>query len=347
MIVTEKTGDGEAFELLLTNAVADLKNAVAISPSMGSLDFEDTVFKAMEKTSKNTPFEGYVEKTSQGAFPDIVGKTHYGVEVKQVHKNSSRTRGNSIFEQSRVDDMQHVYLLMFWHAKVKENANIAWKRYEDAIAGVVITHSPRYAVDVQLPEGESLFSKIDTPYDTFRQLPQKKMMSHVRKLYLNDGGDSNLWWLETQEDRKPLRNLEQAPQTKRYPLIGQAFFLCPQVFGNDHRHKFTGVVAYWLSQGYVCQSVRDKFTSSGKQNLMGVEVPQILFRAGVSRRDNIIQAAENLDPEIIRQFWGLDSIDDVPDTRQHRLREWLKRVNNHYKGTLKEFKILESIFSES
>jgi len=340
----EMTDNEKKFEEILEKAVDNLKTTVKIAPSMDSFQFEDSTFKAIQEGAKGTVFEGKIKKNDKGGFPDIICEP-YGIEVKQVRKDSSNTSGNSIFEGKRAPDVQKVYLVMFWHARETKPENIIWRRYQDIIKGVVVSHSPRYLLDAQLPEGENLFEQIGISYDKFRLLSQDEMMKYVRELYKKKGQDRNLWWLETQ-DREPLRFFSSASSAEHSCLIGEAFFLCPEVFGDDRNQKFNAVVAYWLSRGFVYHAVRDKFTSGGRKTLDDVKVPQIIYRAVCAYRDDIICAAQTLKPKVIQQFWKLESEEKVlqPD---RRIQKWLCLVRKHYKGEPKALEVLKKAFDNS
>ena len=341
MIIADATGGRSAFETLLQATSDSLREAIRIAPSMDNIEFEDSVFRAMKEKAIGTPFENTISKTERGAFPDIVANQIYGVEVKQVQKQSSRTRGNSIFESTRTKGLEEIYLMMCWDAA--KGAQISWCKYQDAVAGVVITHSPRYLLDANLSEGDSLFDKINVDYDTFRKMTQAEMMDYVRGLYQTDESSKDLWWLETR-DRKPLRLLEAFDDNdaEAHKLTGEAFFLCPQVFGDDNKRKYAAVVAYWLSQGIVSQVVRDKFSSGGRKNIGSVEVTQVLYRSAVKRKQNILDAADSVDDEVICQFWGVDT----PPPHDKRIQHWLLLVRQFYKGNQTELQAFENAFED-
>ena len=334
MIATPAIAPREDFERLLDSTVRTLEITLRTAPSMGSFEFEDSVFRAMKQAADGTVFSGKIRKTNPGEFPDITAGRYYGVEAKQIHKDSTRTRGNSIFEGTRTGGVESVYLVMCWNAS--QQSKVAWRKYEDAIAGVVITHSPRYLLDVQLEQDEKLFDKLGLPYDEFRNLNQPGMMKKVRELYA--GQDDNLWWIETR-DRAPMQHFEALDNATKHRLIGEAFFLCPVVFGDDMRRKYATPMAYWLSQGFASQVIRDKFTSSGTRMIDGVYVPQIIARA-IRHKNDILRAADSVDDELILQFWRVGEPPDQDD----RIKQWLKHVWRYYSGNHAELRVLEDNF---
>ena len=327
----------DRFERMLDKAVSDIETTIGIAPSMSNMDFEKAVLRSIKKAAKGTPFENTVKPTDPGSFPDVVAGYGYGVEVKQIQKGNPRTRGNSIFESARVKGVKIVYLIVLWGAA--DEGRVKWRRYEETIADVKVTHSPRYLIDISLQDGESLFDKIGIPYDKFRVLEWPEKMEHVRNLYR--GMTEDLWWFESLKDRNPLRSLEGMPDDERYKLIGEAFFLCPVIFGTDGKTKYMAPFSYWLSQGAVSRATRDKFTSSGRRKILnGVSVPQVIYRAAVSRNHDIRKAAENVDDDMIKQFWKVEKL----PKRKDRLSAWLMQVRKEYKGPVEGLLALEKAF---
>ena len=293
------------FERLLEETIRTLTITLQTAPSMGNFEFEDSVARAMEHSSEILSYDWQITQTDRDQFPDIVVDGKFGVEVKQVQKNSTSTRGNSIFETTRIDEIKHLYLILSWNAS--ESPKVAWRKYADAIGGIVITHSPRYLIDITLGDDENMFAKLDTTYAEFRELAQNEKMAEVRKLY--DQSSSDLWWVDTQDKfRNPLRRIEDLDNYERYKVIGEALFLCPVIFGNEQKYKYSAPLAYWLSLGLVAQVVRDKFTSSGKKE--------------------IIDASNNVDTDLIKEFWQKE---EIPSDKT-LINQWFDEIKIHYEG---------------
>ena len=43
------------------------------------------------------------------------------------------------------------------------------RAYEECLSEVVVTHSPRYLIDMNLEKGKTIFDKINISYDTLRK----------------------------------------------------------------------------------------------------------------------------------------------------------------------------------
>lgn len=125
--------------------------------------FEDLAFDIFVKESIGTPFENTLYHTADRDFPDIVAMDVFGVEVKATKKDDWTSIGNSILESSRVQSVEKIYILF---GKLGGIPQVKYRDYESCLKGISVTHYPRYQIDMQLPEGESIFEKIGIPYDT-------------------------------------------------------------------------------------------------------------------------------------------------------------------------------------
>src|SRR3954470_16134967 len=72
--------------------------------------FEEIVFNCSVKASENTEFQGHVIQTGPHAFPDIIAKQFYGMEVKVTKENKWSSTGNSILETTRVEGVERIYM---------------------------------------------------------------------------------------------------------------------------------------------------------------------------------------------------------------------------------------------
>ena len=72
--------------------------------------FETLVYNNSVKASMSTEFEGHVAQTGPHAFPDIIAKRYFGLEVKVTKDNKWSSTGNSILETTRVDGVERIYM---------------------------------------------------------------------------------------------------------------------------------------------------------------------------------------------------------------------------------------------
>ncbi len=186
MITTKKVGSKKEFEALLDDTRDSLNTNLSVGASLKNKEFEDSVLEAMCLMAKNTPFDKQIKQTGKLAFPDIVISEYYGVEVKQTERKKFISMGNSIFENTRDKNVEDIYFMM---VKTGDVIEIRWASYADSLDDIIITHSPRYSVNLE-DNKIKVFDKMGISYDNFRKLPVKEKMKFVKKLY----SGSSHWW---------------------------------------------------------------------------------------------------------------------------------------------------------
>ena len=111
------------------------------------------------------------------AFPDIKANG-FGVEVKSTRQDSWDATANSILETMRDKDAKRVYVVF---GKMGGMPGVLWRRYEEAINHVRISHAPRFVVGMKTEVGKSLFDTIGLSYEHFAKKTPEEKMSEVRK----------------------------------------------------------------------------------------------------------------------------------------------------------------------
>lgn len=117
---------------------------------------EEDVKNILEIAAEGTKFKGTIEKISGQCFPDIVAGKYYGVEVKSSKDEKWITLGGSVNESTRIEDVERIFLMF---GKLKEPIEFRSRPYEDCLSDVVVTHYPRYKIDMNLKNGETIFCK--------------------------------------------------------------------------------------------------------------------------------------------------------------------------------------------
>ncbi|HHK74769.1 MAG TPA: hypothetical protein ENJ57_06355 [Rhizobiales bacterium] len=272
------------------------KTARPVSPS----DFERQVYGAMCAMAGDTPFDGTIRHTADKAFPDIVARRFFGVEVKMTQKDGWTSAGNSVRELSRAEDVERIYMLF---GKFGGGFDVAVRPYQDCLSEVRVTHSPRYMINMKLAEGASIFDKLGTSYDELRTDP--KIISRIRAYYrsqLKDGEE--LWWLDEEEGTTPIiRSFSSLPEEEKRRLKAEAMLFFPEIFGSS-AVKFERVAAYWISEyGVVSAALRDVFTAGGR-GLVNQRhtVAQIGLQLHALAQD-IKALIRNIDPSRLEYFW--------------------------------------------
>ena len=154
-------------------------------------------------------------------------------------------------------------------AKFAEPIEFRCRPYEDVLSEVVVTHSPRYLIDMNLEEGQTIFDKINVPYDSLRKSenPIRPIVDYY-KSKLKPGDE--LWWMDSENDMKHnnivIRIWNNLTTVEKKYIINKSMAYFPELFSNSPE-KF-GRLSIWLitSEAIVCPNMRDQFTAGGKND---------------------------------------------------------------------------------
>lgn len=318
------------FDSLLKSTIEELNNHAAKSAKAVSIlagnKLEPYVRDVMTGLAIGTPFENSIELIGGQRFPDIVAKKYYGIEVKTTTQNHWKTTGNSVLESTRVENVERIFMLF---AKLASPIEFRCRPYEECLSEVVVTHSPRYLIDMNLEQGKTIFDKIKIPYDSLRKKdnPLRQIVDYY-KSKLKPGED--LWWID-QENSKPsnlvIKIWNNLPTTEKQEIKNKAMLYFPELFSNSS-DKF-GRLAIWLvtQEGVVCPNIRDLFTAGGKGRIETdtttyQNVPRIFLNLS-DNVDLIIKTIEQTSSEELSEYWGIKTSD------KKKLADWIELVSTY------------------
>lgn len=271
--------------------------------------FEKLVFEFCLALNISGGYGFIIRETKKQAFPDII-INRTGVEVKSTVKDHWTTTGNSIQESQRDPDADSI---LFFFGKLGGTPRFLVRPYEECLKSVVVTHNPRYLVDMKLDPEETIFSKMNLSYDSFRSLdqPMIEVKKFVRK-GLKPG--ETLWWMNEEAEvgkDQVLRGYNNLTAQEKTQFEINAMALCPQMLGVSTA-KYERVPEILLTQfRTVSPNVRDKFSAGGKVTLPigaeSFEVRAIDAKLYVNARkiDKFINSAE---PEMLMDFWAVTTL---------------------------------------
>ncbi|MBU1044812.1 MAG: hypothetical protein KJ915_10500 [Candidatus Omnitrophica bacterium] len=276
-----------------------------------AVEFETLVCKSAEKAAKGTIFEGKIEQTGIHAFPDIIARKYYGIEVKTTTADKWVSTGNSVLESTRQDSVERIYLFF---AKFGGTFDMKFRLYQECLYEIAVTHSPRYQINMDLAIGQTIFDKLDIAYDELRHLekPVRPIVDYYRKL--TKPGEET-WWMESSDSQeatlKPIVSMWKYLDAETQKNIrSEAMALFPEMFSNKMT-KFQRLLP-WLAakHGVVIPAVRDIFTAGGQiqHTIKGVnykKLPKIFYYL----EDNfstVLGYVKKITPADAKHYWQIE-----------------------------------------
>jgi len=301
----------------------DAKNRGAYYLGRGAQKLEDDVLGFLGYSAKGTKFEDTIEKISGQRFPDIVAARYYGVEVKSSKDEKWISLGGSVNESTRVESVERIFLTF---GKLTNPIEFRSRPYEDCLSEVVVTHYPRYKIDMNLSDGNTIFDKMSTTYDDLRQ--SRDPVGSIVKYYkqqLSEG--ESLWWTgdnlrngqsEFASSTIRLWDTLDAAEQRKLRVAGMALF--PELF-SDSANKYKRYTL-WLTTTHnvVSPSLRDSFSAGGRviiPSLNGYgDVPRVLANAKLLQSE-ITNYIKNEQEDILCELWSATNISS------DRLSQWV------------------------
>lgn len=331
MIISQnRTPSLKNFEDLVNRSTlklnVDARNNPKYFLTRNAQKLEDDVLQALNLEAKGTPFENSIIKVSGQKFPDIVLGKYFGVEVKSSKDVNWTTLGGSINESTRIEDVERIFLTF---GKLVNPIEFKSRPYEDCLSEVVVTHYPRYKIDMNLKSGETIFDKMDISYDDLRKMdnPVKEVISYYKR---NLKSGERLWWIEDtstnvtslEETTSPKVRLWKAltkEEKHKFVIMGYAFF--PEIISSaqDKYDNFS----LWLvsTHGIVSTSLRDSFSAGGQVYLTINGVTRLVSRSVYhlfEYKKEIKHQLDKVSKELLCDVWN------VSDVQSNRFEQWVE-----------------------
>lgn len=288
-------------------------------------DFENHVVSVIKDISTVK-----VEHTGKQSFPDII-IGGYGVEVKFSKSNKWESTGNSIFEGTfRNEVTEDIYL--FFGRKINEDEiKVKFDLYENCLADVKVTHSPRFYINMELPEEKSILKEIGISYETYRKLPTQEKGTAIKKYLKSKLKPGELvWWMDEGERSVIIKKFKTLEESRRNELRAELFSLFPEVVSNSN-NKFENAQLYLLNNHQVTFS-RDLFTAGGQVTLLLNNqyvrgIPAIYGKLYNDAR-NIKKFINRTPAEELYSYWFNYEIISLEEVNKDKLKAWLKLVDS-------------------
>lgn len=256
-----------------------------------------------------------IKLVSGHSFPDIILiQYNYGVEIKSTQGDSWTSTGSSIVESTRIKEAERIYMLF---GKLGGKPEFRCKPYQQCLSNIAVTHSPRYLIDMNLTANENIFSKMNTGYDAFRQLPEGDKIIKLREYYKAkakaEGKFEMPWWMgETTSVNLSFFN-DLLPMEKD-EIRARACILFQSLYKPNKAICYRPI-SLWLCNSYsmLCPNIRDFFSAGGQCaaiNGQPLERPYPHIVKEILDNQEIIKSLLlHPDADIlmgIRDFWDFD-----------------------------------------
>lgn len=294
------------------------------------------VEKIAEATFKEVCFPPFQERdiklVSGHVFPDIIASNNFGIEVKTSVSGGWKSTGSSIVESTRPEDIKKIYMLF---ANLSgEHAEFECKPYEQCLSDIAVTHSPRYLIDMH--GKETIFDKIQTPYDCFRSMKETDKISLVRKYYVkkakHDGKTEMPWWMG-EATQVNLSIFNDQNRFLKEDIKKRSLILFPELLYGDTTEGYKKA-ALWICNRYslICYNMRDFFSGGGQiksinGNKLDKPYPKIVGII-LKYRESIESLLKHPDYAIlsdINDYW------DFEYDKDNLYEAWIQIVEKQYK----------------
>jgi len=265
----------EAFVSLMGRTENILNREARINPKeykrLTASALETYAVDKIKMACAGSPFDANEVKLVSGQrFPDIVANQYYGIEVKSTTEDHWTSTGSSIVETTRVENVDDIFMLF---GKLGGDIpQFKCRPYQDVLYDIAVTHSPRYLVNMELKQGETIFSKMGTTYDSFRQSADN--ISLVRTYYRKKAElqkkQEMPWWITSENVEKAhsfnIRLWNSLEIWEKRELQAKCMILFPEAL-NPARNmtKYNNTTLWLCSYNQVINpNIRDLYSAGGK-----------------------------------------------------------------------------------
>lgn len=307
-------------------------NPTSIATCKSGDDFELKVVEVVSSILQREKIDAIVHHTPGGhAFPDIIiefaDTSKYGIEVKSSSSAKSKgwkINGNSVMGSTRDPDVIETFIV--FGKTAKSNQDFKTRRYEECVTNVVVTHSPRYLIDMDIPKGETFFDKSKIDYKTLAD--SENPIGLITGYF--QGLGQKAWWLSNSTPAAVSMLRELSP-SEQLDLFGYGLAHFPELFdaSNTKYKRF----ALWLvtERSVISHSLRDDFSAGGQVDLpingkVYHKLPQIFNRL-MTYRGHIVLTLDQTDPETLAADWGIDWTPEP--NRVAKLKAWIYVVSEN------------------
>lgn len=250
-------------------------------------------------------------------FPDVsIAETEFGIELKGT-KSSRKFNGNSVMAGTMLPNLKKIYL-MYWIEASKE---IGFKDYFECVATPVVTHSPRFQLDIDLNKEFSMFGTSAGKVGTIDEVIFSKKGIDSEKIikWMSDKAKQKgetPWWISTDESlpigSTGLTKFTNMRADKKAHFLKCAFLIFPKILDKTSSTKYNGLFE-WAIQTHSTYTKRDDYSAGGQVqiilpefNVSPISVPQSVQGAMDALSNSSKVLAVELELPYERTFQNVD-----------------------------------------
>ena len=304
-------------ENLLNHAVAignrRLKegNAPAYSDSSVSEQFLIELLK--DAATKMNLNPNIIKQMGAHAFPDVtIANSEIGIELKGT-SSSRRFNGNSVIASTMIQNLKKVYLFCW----IGASSEIGYRDYFECVSTPVVTHSPRFQLDIDLAPNKSMFGttkdkvgSVENIIFSSKGIDSQKIIEWMTECAKSRG--ETPWWISKDESAPSgstgLMSSTQLPPHQRRAFMKASFLAFPKILDRTSRNKYNGLFEWAITVKSILSS-RDDFSAGGKVTVFlpkfstqKIEVPKVIQVAIDSLSSNNIVYLHELEASYSRKF---------------------------------------------
>jgi hypothetical protein len=210
-----------------------------------------------------------VEHHGGHSFPDVTIKnSQIGIELKGAI-SAHKFNGNSVVGSTMKLSLTKIYLF-YWIGK---EGNVGFRDYFECVAFPVVTHSPRFQLDINLEPGMSMFGdgagKVGKADEVIfrgqKGMDSDKIISWMA--VQARARNQTPWWIDSDESLPTgstgLRQFRDLSQNEKKLFLKKAFLLFPELFRKTSPTKYDRVSAWAITFNDVLIK-RDLFSAGGQ-----------------------------------------------------------------------------------
>lgn len=309
-------------ETLIDEVTVAVKDRMQKSPvqKVRGTEFEKIVYEELKNAG--IPEENITHRTNK--FPDYIiddGTRKVGIEVKKTDADKWEVPGGSIYESLR--NNVETYVLM---GKYGGTPDAVYRKYEECISDLKVTHSPRFLLKMDVDPGEDYLSRKNAT--DLLDLPEgPELNRRIRELLRTDKDT----WYGGETEMTAIAEYASLGAEEKNAIFIDAVTLFPETTGSDYKSFAPWMVYKCLVW---CPNVRDVFSAGGTRDCGGFWGSAVMGRI----LDNNVQIKKRISEmtnEEIEAQWGLTDKMDLPE----RIEKWIGLVGKRISVSSKVVKL--------